>query len=194
MVTPIITEAIVDMFCIEVPKGTTLYKGDDKQTFDMSRHAPLWLTRTKPKCKKMFEFTTNRKLKLINITSQLFRMHFLDQVDFDSSENTGIIEQFAGLHSHKAVSKMSQFYGKYVDGYIRLPEEVCIFDVGDKAYIASLSKKDDDWKNKTQKCEDDVEMSFSIQEEVLAMGNVDDPKGPPLTLVSVQEDKKVRFC
>lgn len=153
MATSIITETTVDMFCIELPKGTKLFKGSDMSTFDTSCHAPLWLTRSKAECKKfgknVFEFTTNRKLKMVNITSHLFRMHFLDQINIDIAENDDVslkmkeallhyndtrdvhtLSEFIGFHRYSGtnldiemISAMKLFYGKYIDGYIQ-PNEI----------------------------------------------------------------------
>jgi hypothetical protein len=86
--TSIISESIIDFFSMELPKNTKLYKGSDEKTLDVSRRSPVWFSQTKSVSKKYgantFEFVTNRKLKLINITSHLFRMHFLDQVNINS--------------------------------------------------------------------------------------------------------------
>jgi len=91
MASPIINEIMMDVFSLELPKGTRLFKGTDAQALDMSRKGPVWLTLNKSQCKKygknVLEFVTNRKLKLINITSHIFRMHFLDQVNISIGTN-----------------------------------------------------------------------------------------------------------
>lgn len=83
---------IFDLFCIELPKNTTIYKGVSKShKFDYKFKDPVWFTtnlesaekyaKKKEDDGKVLTFKTSKKLKLINITSNLFRLHYLDQVN-----------------------------------------------------------------------------------------------------------------
>jgi hypothetical protein len=92
MATPILNDGIVDLFCIILPKNNKIFKGTDAPTLDLTRTTASWFSRDKKECKKygkqILTFSSRRNLKLINITSHIFRMHFLDQINLAMADDS----------------------------------------------------------------------------------------------------------
>lgn len=85
-VNAIINSNILDSFCVELPKATKLFKGFDSGIqFDYNSKSEIWLASCVEDAQKygktIVHLETKKKLKLLNVTSHLFRMHFLDQVN-----------------------------------------------------------------------------------------------------------------
>ena len=84
----------IAMFALEIPKGTTLFKGSVDGQFDFSSNNPCWfafdLTTAKLYGKSVKKFRLNKTIRVINISS----VYFADQVnilDIDPSEKQNVL-------------------------------------------------------------------------------------------------------
>ena len=141
------------LFVLEVPKGTIVFKGFDDEKIDFASKDPCWFSfdaKTSKKYGKVVKkFKLGKTVRVINITSILFKQHFADQVnilDMDVSEKQNVYATLGNM-----VLTMKRIYGKYLDGYVQpveipscwhgsFPKELCIFDVS-KTLLVPLDMK-----------------------------------------------------
>lgn len=80
---PVINETLVSLFTIVLAKGTVLYKGtSDGKPFNISSNEPCWFALCETIAQKYGPNAVHVRLaepiKLININSELFNLHFKD--------------------------------------------------------------------------------------------------------------------
>jgi len=147
---PVVNQAIVDMFCIKMAKGTSLYKGflniEDK--VDISSDELCWFALDGKEPLKygniVRKVKTNKPILLVNITSGLFKSHFSDMLNLMGADDRDDVLAALGVATNvdkQLASRISEIYGKYVHGYAqpfdvpscwhnRFPREVCLFQMG----------------------------------------------------------------
>lgn len=77
-------ENFVNSFCFELEQGQTVYKGL-KVKYNSSHKNSIWVCADPQNAQKygiVHKLKTTRPLKLINITSRIFRYHYLDNINF----------------------------------------------------------------------------------------------------------------
>lgn len=80
----------ISLFTVVFPKDNVIYKGftHDKTVFDHNSKDPCWFAFEENKARKYGEYVhqykTTKPLKLLNISSIIFKQHFIDQINMSS--------------------------------------------------------------------------------------------------------------
>jgi hypothetical protein len=80
---PIMNENIVSLFSLVLPKGTKLYKGSEQPVkMNYKSNKPTWFALSEKTANRygpnIVTVTTAKPLKMLNINSELFNLHFKD--------------------------------------------------------------------------------------------------------------------
>jgi hypothetical protein len=120
IVKPIINESIVKLFCVEVDEYATLYwAAKTPMHLDYDSTKPIWLTPNRIDAEHFGKYIVpvkpENKLVLLNMNSQLFRIHFQDQLNLKKKQ------------PYDVVKTLKSIYGDVVNGYIHTNSEICLF-------------------------------------------------------------------